>query len=662
MTPRQRMTAVTLALMALTLVFLLYLPGTNGALYYDDYNALNDLAKIENLDDAKRFIVSGTAGPLGRPLALATYLPHAKQWPESGQAILTVNVIIHMTNGLLLGFIAWMILRLRETNLVDAYWIALGAATLWAVMPIIASASLVAIQRMTTLAALFGLLGIAGFVVGYRLRPHRPKFAIFLQFGSLGLGTLLGLYTKENAALTPIFALLVDTLLLSRWKFPNRLQWASRILLFSALVSVLWYLSPLRIDWFATIELRGWSPWQRLQYQAVILWEYLRLALAPLPTAFGPFHDYRQLSDFSNRQTLVSATAWIFVTSAFFWINIRYKNPWPLFALLWFLTGHLLESTVLGLELVFEHRNYLAIFGIAFSLAVAAAHAPGELKRIAPVLFLLLITINAAALLAMTNLWGNPRNAADQWADRHPVSSRAALHAAMIEAGRTEDGIADLNTRYIQGEQKRYAIRILDRTANLCKTCTDVRMQAFLFACIVENEDLVSERFASLMRSLKDNGHVNISVADGFFVFESLVANQACYPMEAEHVLRLAEAVTQQGDRVASGLLARILFVTAKIHYDHGRLPEALETLSRAEKIEPKALPVLQFQVFLLKQLGEHDRALATIERRRDLDRSHAVMTNEELDLLEREVRESALMPSAATDSAPAKPDRSFIQ
>ncbi|UHD16875.1 hypothetical protein [Thiocapsa bogorovii] len=643
MTTHQRLAFLSSTLLALVAIFALYLPGTYGALYYDDYNALNGMSAVENFDDAKRFILEGTAGPLGRPISLLTFLAHSKKWPENRHAILRVNVIIHIANAFLLGAIAAMILRLRGVTPIRAYWTAFGAATLWATMPILASSSLIAIQRMTTLAAFFGLLGIAGFVVGYWLRLKRPHFAFALQFGSLGLGTLLGLYSKESAALIPVFVLLIDTLLLGNRRFHGHLHFASRTLLFSALALLLWYLSPLRLDWFTIVELRGWSPWERLQYQVVMLWEYLRLAIAPLPTAFGPFHDHRNVIDFSALQCLIAATAWAIVTALSAWIYVRLKNPWPLFALLWFFTGHLLESTVLSLELVFEHRNYLAVFGIAFALSIATTHAPGKLARVAPMLFVSLLAINAASLFAMTTLWGDQRHAAAQWANRNPESPRAALHAAFIETGVSDTGIADANNRFIHDERKRYAIQILDRTSQMCADCADVRIQALLHACKVEDERAIRERFENLRISLENTGEVNISVVDGVFVLESLLEHRACPPLQTDDLLKLIEAINYREDHIDTNSQTRMLFVAAKICYANNRHMDALDILSQAERIAPHALPVLQFQVHIYDLLGDTNSAQASIARRRTINRSNTAMTDLTLDILERKVQDKGL-------------------
>ena len=47
---------------------------------------------------------------------------------------------------------------------------------------------------------------------------------------------------------------------------------------------------------------------------------------------------------------------------------VRKKQPLVSLGVLWFFTGHLLESTILPLEIAHEHRNYLPLLGIIIAM------------------------------------------------------------------------------------------------------------------------------------------------------------------------------------------------------------------------------------------------------------------------------------------------------
>lgn len=630
---RSLIAAVSFA--AIITVYLAYAPGLTGAFYYDDYQALRHLPGLAHGGDTWTFIFGGTAGPLGRPIALATFVPHASGWPENGVAILRVNVIIHILNAGLLGLLAFMILRLRGETRSRAFWIALGGATLWAVLPILASTSLITIQRMTGLSAFFGLLGLVGFVGGYFIRTRRPRLGFSGQIMALGLGTSLAMFAKENGALVPVFALVIDAILLRHLPQPAALRRIMRGGLTLILLAILIYLSPLTRDWFAFNEFRGFSPWDRLRTQAVVLWQYIHLTVAPLPTAFGPFHDHRGI-DFTVAQSTFAAGAWAGVLALALWVQFKRNNPWLLFATLWFLTGHLLESSTILLENYFEHRNYLAVFGLCLALAVGAAHAPGKLKRLAPVFFVALVALNASILGTMTSLWGKQSEAAEVWAAQNPGSPRAALHSVFIELGAVASATADYNIAMLRHQRLRFAMTVLDRTSRACPECLDVRLQALAYSCLVAAPEDTRGRFEALVERAS-TGTSSLAAMTALSNVEALVEHGECDPLMPDDVLLLVGLLIDNPDfarNTYTMYLPRLHFLAAKIADDRGDWAKAEQHLAKGEAASAIALPILQFQVYLYNKLGRFEDSLAAIDRRRTFNRKDLTVSDEELDTL----------------------------
>src|SRR5690554_5591001 len=239
-----RIVRFLVACAALVLLWWVYAPALTGAQFYDDFGNLEGLNHVTTPEAQKQFVFGGKSGPLGRPVALATFLPHASGWPANGPEILAVNVGIHVANVALVGVLGYLCLGLAGFGgPARRSWIAFGAAFLWGAMPLLASTSLIIIQRMTSLAAFFSLLGLIGFVAAYRLQAARPLLGFVLQFGALGAGTLLAMYNKENGALTPLFALVIHTLLAPKTLTDRRLAFLQTLLLWSALIAILAYLS-----------------------------------------------------------------------------------------------------------------------------------------------------------------------------------------------------------------------------------------------------------------------------------------------------------------------------------------------------------------------------------------------------------------------------------
>jgi hypothetical protein len=161
---RRRLLAALVLGIAVAGGWFAYAPALGGPFLLDDFSNLGGLASVEDTRSALIFAFSGFAGPLGRPLALAKFLPQAAAWGEAAEPFLRVNILIHLLNACVL---AWVLHRLAIVSRVreeKALFVAIAAASLWLFLPLLASASLLVVQRMTTLSALFVLLGLAGYL------------------------------------------------------------------------------------------------------------------------------------------------------------------------------------------------------------------------------------------------------------------------------------------------------------------------------------------------------------------------------------------------------------------------------------------------------------------------------------------------------------------
>lgn len=595
------------------MVYVAYAPGMSGSLFYDDLSNLDGLSSLESWTETRRFVFEGLAGPLGRPIALASFIPHAEGWPDNNDSILRINVFLHIANGGLLFWLGWLILQLRGlTQPNQSFYIALSAAALWLVMPLLASTSLIAIQRMTSLAAFFGLLGLIGFVWAYRLQQAHPRLALAMQGLTLGLGTGLAMFTKETGVLIPVFALVIDSVLLNKLPGHANYRRIRRSVLLFGLIALLVYLSPLFRDWFQYSHYRGFSPFERLLTQPLILWQYLHLAFFPQPTGFGPFHDHVRVVN-GPLLPAVATTGFLLLTGVAVWL--RKRSPWLLFALLWFFTGHLLESTVIPLELVFEHRNYLAVYGLCLALAYGAWNLPRGLARIGPAIFATYALLLWAILLGLTTIWGNPHGAAENWAAQNPASSRAALHLATLD--RQALGGATTEVRTAAGPSTlAYPNRTLDRAAGACADCIDIRMQALLYACSVEGDTAVQRRFNDLI-ALAANGRYSQASVEGLFPLRDLINANDCAPLTSLGGKALTLALLTNPAFGLEGDQTRLHFIAAAFADDLGDVAQVQKHLEKAERVGPTALPVLQYQVHLFMREGQNEEALAAIERRR---------------------------------------------
>jgi hypothetical protein len=194
----------------LTFAWFCYQPAISGTFQLDDEFNLRGLLKVEDTQSAIDFIFSGMAGPTGRPLALASFALQAEHWEQGASAFLRVNIVIHLINAALLALCLYQLSLRRAVARNEAALVAAAAAGLWVLMPLLATASLLVVQRMTTLSAMFMLLGLSGYLFARAQMSNRPKQALAGMSASLVAGTVLATLCKESGALLPVLVLVLE--------------------------------------------------------------------------------------------------------------------------------------------------------------------------------------------------------------------------------------------------------------------------------------------------------------------------------------------------------------------------------------------------------------------------------------------------------------------
>ncbi len=416
--------AILLAVL-IGLTYFLYRAALGAGFQFDDVPNLKGLEDVTDLPSTILFSLQGEAGPLGRPIALLTFALQAASWPEHPEDFLRVNILIHLLNGSLVALLAARIALLFPSRVPRPGLLGMLVAGLWLLAPLLASTSLMVIQRMTSLSATGALLGLLLYVAGRTRVDRSPKVALSLM--SLGVvgGTTLATLTKETGALVPLYVWVLEGTLIAAAGLPRPRvlrAWKAAFLAVPALLLVAYVLW----SWQGIVASYAAKPFdltERVATQTVILWQYVRQLVAPNLFALGPFHDgYAALAPTDLR--VVAATAgWLLMLA----LAIRSRRRLPLlsFAIGWFLVGHLLESTVFSLELYFEHRNYLPSLGPVTLLAAVPLAVPADLRRASWAALAAYAVLIAWVLLQLTSLWGQPRLAAEIWAMHNPGSSRA---------------------------------------------------------------------------------------------------------------------------------------------------------------------------------------------------------------------------------------------
>jgi protein O-mannosyl-transferase len=425
-------------LLACTLAYSLAL---DGPLFFDDEPNLlgNERVQIDGtvFDDWRTAALSAESGVLYRPLAMLTFaLNHVVAGDFTAFSLKATNLAIHLLVGVLLyGFVRALLqapsLRGHHLDDYQCRVVALLAAALWLLHPIQVSTVLYAVQRMAQLSALFTLAGLWLFT-HYRLRWAErgaslgEVIAASLWIALLGLAAVL---SKENGALLPWLIAVVEVTLFRGIWCGRAQRW---------LVALAWLALAVPVLLLCAIYLvapevlmgryggREFTLLERLFTQGRALWQYISWMVVPNITSMGFFHDDFALSRgwLSPLSTAVSLVGWAVVLGACLLWYRRY--PMIAFAFLFYLVAHSMESTVLPLEIVFEHRNYLPSVGLAALAALGVVKGVAHLRqlrlRMAVASVLAVLT---ALLLVRTHAWSDEMQLARFNVINHPQSPRA---------------------------------------------------------------------------------------------------------------------------------------------------------------------------------------------------------------------------------------------
>ena len=343
----------TLVILLLFSITLLYLPGINGAFYYDDIRPLSPLANIINLESALVYITSESSGPLGRPIAMLSFLVNINDWPTDLSTadisgFFKFNVILHNINGLVVFLLTYYVAKVYHGEKKANYWLAVTVSAFWLVLPIHVSTSLIAIQRMAGLSAFFVFSGLLFYSYGLYKQSIESanninnNQGLALQLTGLIVFTLLAMFTKENGGLLPIFVLVLEVTLfanVSTIQYRRKLRVSACA---AGLITLLLYMAYLVSTVGNILPGREFTLIERLLTQPQVLIDYLYLAFIPDITAFNPFHDnYQHVSNlWSSNKAILSILLLIgLLGSALYY---RLKQPLFSFAVLWFFVSPLL--------------------------------------------------------------------------------------------------------------------------------------------------------------------------------------------------------------------------------------------------------------------------------------------------------------------------------
>jgi hypothetical protein len=416
----------------------------HGGFVFDDFPNIVDNAKLRVTTQSSwsewvAAVYSSPASSIQRPLAMLTFsVNHALTGIDPFWMKLT-NLGIHLLNTVLAFALGRRLLGVAVSpqtagDAVRNDWIALWIAAAWALNPINLMGVLFVVQRMESLSHTFVFGGLWLYLSGRTQLLRTGNGWTPLLAGLIG-GTALGVLVKESAVLLPVYALMLEGTLLF---FASRKHVRDgRLLAIFALtlalpgvIGLIWLLP--KVLHAGAYAGRDFTLGQRLLTESRVLVDYLHWTLLPDLSQLSLYHDDYQVSRslLSPPSTGFALLLLAALIGSIAWL--RKRRPLMALGLAWFFSAHALTATVTPLELVFEHRNYFASFGLCIALADLCLLAPRTraLRRAGVALTASLLLLYTGVTVLRATEWRDPVRFALSEAAKHPQSPRATYDVA----------------------------------------------------------------------------------------------------------------------------------------------------------------------------------------------------------------------------------------
>ena len=433
------------------MVFLIYSNTLTGPFIFDDKPNIqqNPHIRLERLSldgIAKAALQSPSSH---RPVANISFAVNYYFHRYNPVGYHFTNILIHIINGTLLFLLAKITL-LTPTLKADydrfkASWIPLFTALIWTLHPIQTQSVSYIVQRMNSLATLFYLLCL-WFYVKYRL-AESTKRSSWLLVGCAASG-VLAFGSKEIAATLPFLIILYEWYffqgVLPAWLKKKMPVIFGAIILFVILSLLFLGLEPLQRITAGYVH-RNITIAQRVLTEFRVVIFYLSLLIWPHPSRLNLDHEFMVSTSLIDPiTTLFSLTAIAGTVGAA--IYFAKKAPLISFCILWFFGNLVIESSVLDLEIIFEHRIYLPSSMLIFML-VSLAFKYIKPRQLCIAVLCILVAGGTFWTYQRNNVWGD---AIALWRDcvaKSPNKARPYnnLGVALTHAGQVDAAIKNYN-------------------------------------------------------------------------------------------------------------------------------------------------------------------------------------------------------------------------
>jgi Flp pilus assembly protein TadD len=352
------------------LVSLAYHSATENGFHFDDLVNIRNHAPIRMESFSFRQLAQATTQGVNKHRWLPNMSFAIDWWRGGGNATTFqwTNLCIHGANTLLV-FAFFLILTTHPRNNLDNRQIIaafLGAA-LWAVHPIQIQAVTFIVQRMTLMAGGFTVLAVLCYLLG---RSSKLIWKSRALLAIAAVSFLFGALSKENALVAPVLIALAELGAVRDQQplFKNSLEKGLTAVLLMTGAGIIAFtlagIGPVYDYYEAAYRTRDFTMWERVLTQPRVLAFHFFQLLWPMPWRFSLAHDVAistsLLQPMTTLPAILALVAWCSAG-----ITLLARRGFRLlgFLMLWFPVATSIESSIVPLEMIFEHRMYLPSIG-----------------------------------------------------------------------------------------------------------------------------------------------------------------------------------------------------------------------------------------------------------------------------------------------------------
>jgi len=427
------------------------------------------------------------------------------------------NILLHILCGLLVFLFTRQFDKIITGNSTEALFIPTFTCFAWLMHPLLVSTTLYSVQRITQFSTLFTLSALYFYLLGTSSSKNHQK--VFWYFIAFPISFCLGLMSKESAAHDN------DEQKIGHY-FLLIFGWVATILGIFAFL----YKAP---DLMSSYDNRLFNLEERLMSQVHIVFGYLSNIILPQLGSMGLLNDDIVPTSSFDLWTALKLITLItfFAISIYLALN---KNPLGLFAI--FFIGHLMESTIIPLELAFEHRNYFPAVGVLAALAYLIQRIHKPLLRYVSAGTVLIVLFSL--LTIRVHYWSNEHEWQKTVLAYHPDSPRAQI------------SYSNYLSKYYGPEA---AIENISRQEERLKS-TGLSVARLIYNCMrnLESEQEISEQIMERIRARLTYKNITIADKAQLLQLSSAVLLQGCEYINVRNLFELVDWIIR--DRKEKGI------------------------------------------------------------------------------------------------------------